>query len=224
MRSRIRKLLKLAEINGNNVFYAMKSKKSPKTEEKPPVFIRCVSGEITDACPPGLVFGKRAHPPSRYGALLALLRDSPGKYLKFEHLRARCALGAHARRMNLKILFAQEGPVLWVSLAPPAKELPVKAAKTLPGRTMDVVPEETPDEEAPKPAPTIAELALQAITAKRTTAGEIITFMRSRGYTNGLDLTGTENLLRNLCKEGKIKLKPLPRGADTDQPDRWMVA
>ncbi len=120
---------------------------------------------------------------------------------------------SRARTLRFRVQFAFEGQTLWVALNPNQKPLP--------GRTMDPVPA---NQALAEKRPTLPELALKAIEAKRTTAGEIISWMRSRGHVNGLDLTGTEDLLRNLAKAGKIKLKPLGRGGDPDQPDRWMVA
>lgn len=200
----------------------MKSKKSLRISAKSTELKQYrpgVKGLLTDALPEGIEFGLIYRRPSPYDELLKGLRAGGGRYLRFESVAARSALRSRARRLGVKLQFAEREGILWAALVPDHKAEPAKQ----PGRTMDAkTMDPHPAEGAEKP--TLSDLALQAITARRRTAGEIISWMRSRGYTNGLDLTGTENLLRNLCKAGKIKLEPLGRNEDPDRTDRWLMA
>lgn len=155
-----------------------------------------VAGALVDEAPEGILFGKSLRQ-SPYDALLQQLKAAgAGKFLRFESLRAKPSIMARAKKLGIRILFGEQGNVLWVTLA--SVEL----------RT---------DGEVERPAKkTNSDLVLEAIEGKRDTAGAITTWMRSNGAP-GIGLTQVDDLLRVLARAGKIRLKK----GSTDEVERW---
>lgn len=140
-----------------------------------------------EAAPAGIAFGDKKLRGSPYDSLILQLRDAgPGKFLKFSELRARPSLIARSKKLSVRLMFGEEGSTLWVALA--------KADLVADGKT---------DEEKPK---TLAEIVLLAIDAKRNKAGEITTWARSNGAP-GAGVSQVDEAIRNLCRDGKVKLK-----------------
>ncbi len=159
-----------------------------------------VAGVLVDAAPEGIVFGERKFATSPYDPLIIQLRDAgAGKFLKFSDLKARVSLKARAKKLNVNLLFGEEGSTLWVTLA--------KANLLTDGKTED------------QPSRSLADTILLAIDAKRHKPGEITTWCRSNGAA-GVGLTQVEGVIRNLAREGKIKLKAAIKG--DDDPEMWV--
>lgn len=157
-----------------------------------------VAGVIVNEAPPDIVWGGK-HRISPYDALLQELKKAGiGNYLKFGDPRCRPSVTARAKKLGIAVLFG-EGPdkSLWVTLQKP--EL---------SKNGSVDPE--------PPKPTNAELVIKAIEAKRHTAGEIVSWLRSNGGA-GIGITQVDGLLSNLLRSGKVKLgRQSSEGAD-----RW---
>ena len=96
------------------------------------------------------------------------------------------------------MLFGEQGETLWVTLAKANLE------------TNGLI------EKQPAP-PTNSELVMKAIGEKRQKAGEILTWMRSKGV-GGIGITQVDGLLSNLQRAGKIRCT----GPEEDQ--RWKLA
>lgn len=158
-----------------------------------------VPGELLNEAPEGLTFGEKKLRKSPYDPLLIQLRDAgPGKYLKFGDLRARVSLLARSKKLGIRLLFGEQDNTLWVTLA--------KAELTTEGKS----------EESPRK--TLADVVMDAIRQKRTTAGEILTFVRSAGAAGGVGLTQIDGVLAALRRQFKVKLK------SQDGVDRWSIA
>jgi hypothetical protein len=139
---------------------------------------------------------------SPYDPLLIQLRTAgAGKFLRFADRRARTSITARAKKLNIKVMFGEQGESLWVTLA--AVEMKSNGHV----------------EEQPA-RPSNGDLAIAAINAKRHTVGEILTWMRSNG-ADGLGITQVDGLIRNLARAGKIKLKG---GRPGDEVERWVLA
>jgi hypothetical protein len=160
-----------------------------------------VPGELVDIAPADILFGERRLKTSPYDPLLLQLKNAgAGKFLKFGDLRCRPSLTVRAKKLGLKILFGEQGQTLWVTLA--------KADLDAVGGPIE-----------PQPArPAMTDLVLKALGAKRNTAGEIVSWMRSNGAT-GIGITQVDGLLSNLARAGKIKLR---RSGD-DGPEKWAL-
>ena len=165
-----------------------------------------VPGQLVDAAPPDILFGARKKKTSPYDPLLLQLQKAgAGKFLRFEDLRARPSLTARAKKLNIKILFGEQGSTLWVTLA--------KAELSQNGHV-----EELP---APKARP-LPEIVLDGIEHdKRDTVGLIVSFCRKNGAPD-VTLNAIDRVIAELARAGKIKLKPVRRG-DPDPSERWMA-
>ena len=104
-----------------------------------------VPGQLVDDAPPDILFGPRKTKTSPYDPLLLQLQKAgAGKFLRFEDLRARPSLTARAKKLNIKILFGEQGSTLWVTLAKAelshnshVEELPAPKARPLPEIVLD---------------------------------------------------------------------------------------
>ncbi|HVW08368.1 MAG TPA: hypothetical protein VHC90_07285, partial [Bryobacteraceae bacterium] len=106
-----------------------------------------VAGVLVSEAPEGVLFGRLARQ-SPYDPLLEQLRTAgPGKFLKFDSLRARPSVAARAKKLGIKVLFGEQGETLWVTLA-----------------RAEMHAEGSVDQPKQK---TNAELVLEAIAAKR---------------------------------------------------------
>jgi hypothetical protein len=72
-----------------------------------------VAGKLVEA-PTDLHFGARAGRGSPYDALLEQLAASKGKVLEFGDTRARPSVYARAKKLGLRVLFAESGNTLYV--------------------------------------------------------------------------------------------------------------
>jgi hypothetical protein len=165
-----------------------------------------VAGMLVDSAPSDVLFGARRLKTSPYDPLLIQLsKAGAGKFLRFDDIRAKTSLTARAKKLNIKVLFGEQGNTLWVTLAKAEMETegvvaPAKATEKL----------------------SMSDLALRAITeGNRHTAGEILTWMRSNGG-DGLGITQVDRILIDLARAGKIKSKQARPGLD--QPERWVKA
>jgi hypothetical protein len=139
-----------------------------------------------DSAPPGVLFGPKKLRTSPYDPLLLQLKTAgPGKFLRFEDLRARVSIVARAKKLGIKVMFGEEGRALWVCLE--------KAELKTNGVTEDQLDK-----------PSNGDLVLRAISLGKHTAGEIVTWMRSNGAP-GLGITQVDNLLASLARQGKRK-------------------
>jgi len=163
-----------------------------------------VPGALVDeGPPPDVLFGAKKRTSPYDPLLLQLQRAGAGKFLKFDDLRARTSLIARAKRLNIKILFGEQGSTLWVTLA--------KADLATNG-VADVPP-------APKARP-LPEIVLEGIRDdKRDTPGLIVAFCRNNGAPD-VTLNAVDAALGELLREGKIKLKNPLKGL---YGDRWTV-
>lgn len=94
----------------------MKTSLGPKKGFRPD--FKGVPGMLLDAAPDGLEFGTGKKRLSPYDPLLKQLQAAgAGKFLKFEDLRARTSVQARAKKLGIRVLFGEQGSVLWVTLA-----------------------------------------------------------------------------------------------------------
>lgn len=157
-----------------------------------------VSGCLMDSAPKEIMFGQKRGGRSPYDALLKQLKAAgPGAALKFDDVRCRSSIVARSRKLNMKVTFGQQGETLWVKL----------------DKSDQSWIEEKPD--AKKNA-----MILQAIAAKRHTAGEMVSWLRSNGAP-GIGITEVDVCLGNLSRDGKIKLG-IHR--QSDGAERWVTA
>jgi len=155
---------------------------------------------VSEAPPEGMLFGAKKLKVSPYDPLLLQLKVAgPGNYLKFEDLRARVSVYARAKKLGIVVEFGERGNTLWVALG--------KAQLHTDGAV----------DEAPRK--TISDVVIDAIKAKRTTAGEIVTFVRSNGGA-GAGITQIDGVLSSLLRQGKVRLVSRP----TDDVPRWGLA
>jgi hypothetical protein len=163
-----------------------------------------VPGRLVDAAPPDVLFGARKSKLSPYDPLLLQLqRAGSGKFLKFEDLRAKASLAVRAKKLNIKILFGEQGSTLWVTLA--------KAELSTNGSV-----EEPPATKA-RPLP---DIVLEGIANdKRDTPGLMVSYARLHGAPD-VTLNAVDRVIAELARAGKIKLKPVKNKAD--DTERWM--
>ncbi len=162
-----------------------------------------VAGVVIESVPEDVVFGERKRKCSPYDPLLLQLQAAgPGKFLRFDDLRARPSLIVRAKKLGIRVLFGEKGEQLFVCLA--------KADLTTAG---------VADEQ---PRVTVSDIVIAALKVGRSTAGEIVTWARSNGAP-GVGISQVDGLLSNLARAGKVKLRPLRSGA-SDAPDRWSLA
>ena len=165
-----------------------------------------VPGQLVDAAPPDILFGPRKTKTSPYDPLLLQLQKAgAGKFLRFEDLRARPSLTARAKKLNIKILFGEQGSTLWVTLAKAelshnshVEELPAPKARPLPEIVLDGI-----------------------VLGQKDTPGLIVSFARRHGAPD-VTLNAIDRVIAELARAGKIKLKPVRRG-DPDPSERWMA-
>jgi hypothetical protein len=157
-----------------------------------------VIGALVTEAPDGVLFGQKLRQ-SPYDPLLKQLRDAgAGKFLRFESLRAKPSIAARAKKLGIRVLFGEQGDVLWVTLA--AADLRTDGAAEQPTRK------------------TNSDLVLEGLDAKRDTAGALTTWLRSNGAP-GIGISQVDELLRQLARAGKIRLKK-NQGHDGDRWER----
>ena len=171
---------------------------------KKPDFSGVHGALVNEGPPPDVLFGPKKLRTSPYDPLLLQLqRAGAGKFLKFDDLRARPSLVARAKRLNIAILFGEQGSTLWVTLA--KADLATDGVADVPA--------------APKARP-LPEIVLEGIRDdKRDTPGLIVAFCRKNGAPD-VTLNAVDAALAGLLREGKIKLKAPVKGLDGD---RWAV-
>jgi hypothetical protein len=166
-----------------------------------------VLGVLVDEAPSTVLFGKRLNTSPYDPLLLQLQRAGAGKFLKFEDKRAKASVAARAKKLNIKILFGEEGETLWVMLA---------TVDLSNNGHVDPVPEA----KAKSLAKSLNDIVLEAVITKRDKPGLITTWARLNGAPS-VGISAVDNVLSGLLRAGKIKLKPAIKGLDGD---RWMVA
>lgn len=164
-----------------------------------------VPGALVDQAPPDLLFGPRKMKTSPYDTLLLQLqRAGAGKFLRFEDLRARASLTARSKKLNIKILFGEQGSTLWVALAKTQMETEGKVDQT---PSLKAIP--------------LPEIGLGGIrNDKRDTPGLMVSYARLHGAPE-VQLNAVDRVISELARGGKIKLKPVRTKGDDEE--RWMA-
>jgi hypothetical protein len=165
-----------------------------------------VAGALFDEAPADVMFGvNRSTRTSPYDPLLLQLKTAgAGKYLRFDDLRAKSAIKARAKKLEMKILFGEQGNLLWVALA--------KAELHTNGKVDPVPVVERKTDSA---------LVLEALQeSKRDTPGQITSWIRSNGNPD-IALNTVDAMLSSLARAGKVHLKTKPKG---DETERWRLA
>ena len=167
--------------------------------------MRGVPGVICDSAPPDVLFGSRRHKTSPYDPLLLQLqRSGAGKFLRFEDRRAKVSIVARAKKLNIKVLFGEQGDTLWVTLA--------KVELSSNGHSEP--------QQQPKARP-LAEIILEGIRDdKRDTPGLMVSYARLHGAPD-VTLNAVDRVVSDLARGGKVKLKPARNKMDSDE--RWIA-